>query len=101
MAQFDVYRNSNPTTSKKIPYFVDVQHDLLSQLPTRVVIPLFKVINPIKKLNPSFEVEDVFVILVSDEITSIPKHLLENKVTSISQHRDEIIASIDFLITGF
>ena len=101
MAQFDVYQNSNPTTSEKIPYFVDIQHDLLSQLPSRVVIPLFKAASPIKKLNPKFEIEELFVILVSDEITSIPKYLLENKVTNLSQHRDEIIASIDFLITGF
>ena len=101
MAQFDVYQNTNNATKDKVPYFIDVQHDLLSQLPTRVVIPLFFNTNPINKLNPKFTIKDRLVILVSDEITSIPKHLLENKVTNLSQYRDDIIASIDFLITGF
>lgn len=101
MAQFDVYQNTNNATKDKVPYFMDIQHQLLSQLPTRVVIPLFNNTNPIKKLNPSFIIEERSVILASDELTSIPKYLLEKKVTNLSQHRDEIIASIDFLITGF
>jgi len=101
MAQFDIYQNTNNKTKGKVPYFMDIQHELLSQLPTRVVIPLFNNANPIKKLNPKFTIENRSVILASDEVTSIPKYLLEKKVTNLSQHRDEIIASIDFLITGF
>lgn len=101
MAQFDVYRNHNSDTENKVPYFIDVQHELLSQLPTRIVIPLFFNATSIKKLNPKLTVDNKELILASDEITSIPKHLLDEKVTNLSQHRDEIIESIDFLITGF
>jgi toxin CcdB len=101
MAQFDVYRNTNKQSSRTIPYFVNIQHELLSQLPTRVVIPLFANTTSIKKLNPTFSIQNQNVILASDEITSLPRHLLEEKVDNLSQYRDEIIASIDFLITGF
>jgi len=98
MAQFDVYRNHNNDTKNKVPYFIDVQHELLSQLPTRIVIPLFFNATAIKKLNPKFMINNEDLILASDEITSIPKHLLNKKVTNVKQHRHEIIASIDFLI---
>jgi toxin CcdB len=40
MAQFDVCRNPNPASARRIPYLLDVQSDLLSGLATRVVVPL-------------------------------------------------------------
>lgn len=40
MAQFDLYRNGDPDSSKTYPYFVDVQSGLMDDLNTRVVIPL-------------------------------------------------------------
>ena len=38
MAQFDVYRN--PRGTSRARYLLDVQHDVLSGLKTRVVVPL-------------------------------------------------------------
>ena len=101
MAQFDVYRNTDSATNQETPYFVNIQHDILSELPTRLVIPLYFNIKKINKLHQTFIVEDKTVILASQRLVSVPKYLLEDKVTNLSQHRDEIIASIDFLITGF
>jgi len=43
MAQFDVYTNLNPVTKRTIPYLLDIQTDLLNNLTTRVVIPLYSV----------------------------------------------------------
>ena len=40
MAQFDVYPNPSKHQRADIPWIVDVQSDLLSALPTRLVIPL-------------------------------------------------------------
>ena len=40
MAQFNVYRNLNATTKSVTPYLLDVQSNLLSDLVTRVVVPL-------------------------------------------------------------
>jgi toxin CcdB len=39
MPQFTVYRNKNPQTLSAVPFLLDVQHDLLNDLETRVVIP--------------------------------------------------------------
>ena len=40
MAQFDVYPNPSKGQSQDIPWIVDIQSDLLSALPTRLVVPL-------------------------------------------------------------
>lgn len=40
MAQFDIYANPSKHQRADIPWIVDVQSDLLSALPTRLVIPL-------------------------------------------------------------
>ena len=50
MAQFDVYRNSSLDTRERIPYLLDIQHDLLSGLATRVVVPLVIGAKPIDSL---------------------------------------------------
>ncbi len=103
MAQFDVYINKSPKSRKEIPYLLDVQSDLLSSLDSRVVVPLVKktLMTPIKYLNPIFKVEDCEVILSTSEISGIPLSVLDKKVTSFKDKRNEIIAALDFLITGF
>ena len=40
MAQFDVYPNPSRHQRSDIPWVVDIQSDLLSALPTRLVLPL-------------------------------------------------------------
>jgi len=40
MAQFDVYKNQNASTSTVYPLLLDVQHAVLDTLTTRIVIPL-------------------------------------------------------------
>jgi hypothetical protein len=40
MAQFTVHENKNPATRSFVPFLLDVQTDLLSDLETRVVVPL-------------------------------------------------------------
>ena len=40
MAQFDYYANPNPKTREWAPFIVDLQHDMLSSLGTRIMAPL-------------------------------------------------------------
>jgi len=40
MAQYDVYENTNQETCQTFPYMLDIQADVLNDLPTRVVVPL-------------------------------------------------------------
>mgnify|MGYP001126066065 CR=1 FL=1 len=104
MAQFDVYENPNEETQEAIPYLLDLQSDLLDDLATRVVAPLIKTVSigkPILHLNPRFEIEGVAVILSAAELAGVPKGTLGRKIGSLKEHRDEIIAALDFLISGF
>ena len=104
MAQFDIYRNPNPETNLAIPFLLDMQSDLLEPLNTRVVAPL--IIHSEAKhkatiLNPCFEIEGQSVFLSTPELAGIPSMTLGRSVGSLAQHRDQIIATLDLLVTGF
>ncbi len=43
MPQFAVHRNTNPATRSSVPFLLDVQSDLIEELGTRVVVPLYTV----------------------------------------------------------
>ena len=103
MAQFDVYLNPNPDTRKSIPYLLDVQTDLLDTLATRVVVPLVLAEEmglAAKNLNPQFKIKGVAVVMSSAELAGIPNRSLGDKVASLKNKRDEIIAALDLLFTG-
>ena len=104
MAQFDVYTNPNPETKRTIPYLLDVQTDLLGNLTTRAVIPLYSVSamgKAAKHLNPRFSIKKNIVIMSTAELAGVTLNRLGDKVCSLQGHRNEIIAALDFLITGF
>ncbi|CAN5317372.1 CcdB family protein [soil metagenome] len=103
MAQFDVYRNPDSHSSLVVPYLLDIQSDLLSLYTTRVVVPLIlaaKAEKPIKHFNPQFTIERNIVMLVMAEITNVPRNWLKTKITSLQEHRYEILQAIDILISG-
>jgi len=103
MAQFDIYHNPDPETRHKIPYLLDVQTNMLGQLATRVVIPLVvasKIGKIAKKLNPKIEIEKVTLAMSTAEITAVSSHILTEKVSSLAERREEIIAALELLFTG-
>jgi len=101
MAQFDVYRNSNPLTSEEIPYLIDIQVELLSHFSTRMVIPLSSKAKALRHLNPIFVIKGKEVVLMTQEMAGIEQAYLGEKIISLSEYRSEIIAAIDFMISGF
>ena len=104
MAQFDVYANPNPETNQEIPYLLDVQADLLNTLATRVVVPLIKASSaekPLRHLNPQFTVNETVVIMSTSELSGISVQSMGQKAGTLKDRRDEIIAALDFLFTGF
>jgi len=104
MAQFDVYANPNPATKRTIPFLLDIQTDLLNNLTTRVVIPLYKVSamgKAAKHLNLQLSVKRTTVIMSTAELAGVAVNRLGDQVCSLKEHRNEIIAAIDFLVTGF
>jgi toxin CcdB len=104
MAQFDVYTNPNPATREAIPYLLDVQADLLNNLATRVVVPLYAAAamgKTAQHLNPRFSVAGATVAMSTAELAGVAAARLGDKVCSLAEQRNEIIAALDFLLTGF
>lgn len=104
MGQFTLYANKNKSSNKTYPYFVDVQNNLMSELNSRLVIPLTpttKVKDKVaKKLCPIIHVGDSDFILVTNQMTTVPKSILKSEATSLEDYRYQIIDAIDMLITG-
>lgn len=103
MAQFDVYINPNIATRKAIPYLLDVQADLLDTLTTRVVVPLVlqqEMGMAAKHLNPQFKIKGAAVVMSTAELAGVPNRSLGDKVATLKNKRDEIIAALDLLFTG-
>lgn len=104
MPQFSVHKNKNPKTRNSYPYLVDIQSDLLSDVGTRVVVPLIKrtaaTKKPIKNLMPVVRVDGHEFLMIVPQLAAIATADLGVPVGSAAQHRDEVVAALDFLITG-
>jgi toxin CcdB len=101
MAQFDVHRFA--PRGAGFTMVVDVQNRLLDELATRVVAPLYPIKakdKPIHRLNPIVQIDNKPYYLAVQEMTALRVKTLGPKVTSLEEWRTEIIAAIDFLITG-
>jgi toxin CcdB len=105
MPQFDVYANPNPESARLYPYLLEIQSDLLADMPTTVVIPLGvpEMIeqSPIVRLNPRVEVENRELFAMTQELASIPRRPLKHPVAHLSAQREGFLGAIDLLFTGF
>ncbi len=102
MEQFDVCRNANGATKRRVPYLLVLQHKLLTDLATIVVAPLLPegTFHPAARLHPVFEIDGKRMLLSTAELASVPKKILGAPITNLKDHRDEIIAAIDLVFTG-
>jgi toxin CcdB len=103
MTQFTLYENQNEESKDAYPFFLDVQNDLLDALNSRLVIPLTQygyLDSNVSKLCPRVVVAKDNYVLLTHQMTNVPVSALKAPVTSLSHLRDEIIAAIDFLVTG-
>lgn len=101
MAQFDLYKNPR---RGDYPFLLDVQAEELSQLSTRVVVPLMTIkrygARPITHLNPTARIRNLEYVLVFQELAAIPAAVLDKPVGSLAERRYELIAAVDLLFTG-
>jgi toxin CcdB len=104
MSQFTAYENLNPASRAAYPYFVDVQNTLLESLATRVVVPLARADRlgqqPIGRLCPTASIRGEPHVLLTHQMTAVPLAALKAPVGSLHELRTEIVAAIDFLVTG-
>jgi len=101
MAQFDVYQNINTQSNQLFPYLLNIQHDLLSSLKTRVVVPLCSDQTPITHLNPQFVIENKTLFMSTSDMAGIPLSSCGEVVHNLEEKRSEIINALDFLVSGF
>ncbi|MCX8085274.1 MAG: CcdB family protein [Rhodocyclaceae bacterium] len=105
MPQFDVYRNPDRETQARMPYVVTLQSSLLSDLDHHVVAPLRIAeddsVVPMLRLNPIVLIDGQRFHLRIQDIAAVPRRLLKTPVANLSSQREEILAAIDFLFTGF
>ena len=104
MAQFSVHLNGNPHTAADIPYLLDVQTDLLADLSTRVVVPLYRAEvmagKVVRRLMPTFIIDGQPLVMVTPQLAGVANKLLGPPVADLSDQRDLIIAALDLLVTG-
>jgi toxin CcdB len=99
MAQFDIHRFPGARTR----YVVNVQSDLLRELTTRLVVPAYpatKDLRQISRLNPTVEIEGRRHFLATQEMAAVRTASLGDKVGSMADVRDAIVAAIDLMVTG-
>ncbi|MDI6749882.1 MAG: CcdB family protein [Rhodocyclaceae bacterium] len=105
MPQFDVYRNPDSETRHRIPYVVTLQSDLLDRIEQHVVAPLRIAsddsVIPLLRLNPLVVIDGEKFHIRLQDIATVPRRMLKSPVANLSSQREEILAAIDFLFTGF
>ena len=103
MAHLKVYENTS-ASHKNYPYLLDIQSDFLSDLRTTVVIPLapFSAIGKaaLTKLCPVVVVKTKKLVLLTPQLAGVERKILGKEVADLSEARSEIIAALDFLISG-
>lgn len=105
MPQFSAHANTNPVTKSSYPYLLDVQSPLLETLETRLVIPLASrsVFNgrEIRNLTPVVTVKGDEYLVMTPQMAAISRKNLGALMEDCSAHRNDVVAAIDFLVTGF
>ena len=104
MAQFDVYENKSKKTKSMFPMLVDIQHDVISDIATRMVLPLarpeFFSRERMSVLTPVVEYEGEKLILLTPQIASVSTKELTKPIGTVEHLRDDIIAALDLAISG-
>ncbi len=104
MSQFTLYKNEDRTSNEAYPFFIDVQNALLDNLNSRLVIPLspHKLLNntDAKRLCPIIDIDEGSYVLLTHQMTSVPKSILKTEIASLENFRYEILSAIDMLISG-
>jgi toxin CcdB len=104
MAQFDVYPNPNPAYRSTWPWVVDVQHETLSSLQTRLTIPLAQA-NPAnqglpKRLFPRLEFQGASYTLLAQVAAPVHISRLKSPQGTLRERSAEIQASLDAVMAG-
>lgn len=104
MARFDVYPHPDAVLRKKTPYLLDVQNNHISRIATRVVVPLRPaslVTQPMRDLNPTFEIAGKDVVLDTATLAAVPSADLKKPVLNLASQSTVIVAALDVLFGAY
>lgn len=99
MARFDVYRLKHAHR-----LVIDCQSDWLEALRTRFVVPLLPIDEapkPAARLNPVYAVEGVEMAMLTQYASAVAVDELGDRVASLTNEADAVMAALDMLICGF
>ncbi len=99
MAKYDVFPNPSGDG-----FLLDVQTDLLSDLNTRVVVPLlpkYSAPKPATRLNPTFDIDGQSVVMVTQFLAAVPIGILKSSVGNLKEEFDTVTIAVDMLMQGF
>jgi toxin CcdB len=100
--QCDVHLNVDDV-SGQIPYLLDIQANLLSDLQTRVVVPLVRADafgRPAARLHPSFTIAGDRFVMATHLVAAVRRQALGATVASLLDQRDTVISAVDVLWSG-
>ena len=103
MARFDARANLNRDSRERVPYLIELQTDLLAGLGTRLVAPLVPASRfgpPASRLNPVFRIGSRNFVMDTALIAGIPASQLGERAASLNDMSTEILAALDFLVSG-
>jgi toxin CcdB len=104
MTQYHAHKNLDLESRKATPYWLDIQHEVLSKLDTRIVIPLYLssevAINPLKNLNPSFMIQDRRYVAMAQLMLPTETAYLGSSVADFSSESHIITNAIDAVLSG-
>ncbi|QAY77980.1 CcdB family protein [Sphingosinicella sp. BN140058] len=97
MARFDIFRMGDALV-------LDCQADLLSDLPTRIVVPLLpkQKAPPAKKvLNPIFRIDQAEYVLATEFVACVDRRELGAWIGTLSHCERDVVGALNLLLTGF
>ncbi len=102
MARFDVYALNRA----EVPYVLEVQADLLSDLASVVVVPLVPAeaarAETMRKLKPVITIKGQDFGLMTTDIGTLRRASLGKPMVNVEeQYRAVIVDALDFLFQGF
>jgi toxin CcdB len=104
MARFAVHENPNPATRERFPLLLDVQSDLVSELATRVVVPLCPLARmehgAMRTLTPILDFDGKEYVMLTPQLAGIPARQCGPLLADLSGQREAICAALDLLFTG-
>lgn len=104
MARFDVHRHPLAKSRRSVPFLLSIQTDALDFLATRLVAPLVveKAFGPrIPFLHPIVPIDGDRLVVAMNELVAVDRALLGAPVFSMRESASEIVAALDYLVSGY